>query len=97
MIYRICTDVEAASREEAVNKFNDHVQLELQDSPSVINLFEVEERPFEEEDELILLEAARVALSDAETFDMLANNLDLKDGELKRIQGRLVELLGNRE
>lgn len=46
-----------------------------------------------EADLLVYLEAARVALSDADTFDSLAESLDLSDAEMKRLAEQLTELM----
>lgn len=44
---------------------------------------------FTEEDETIILELARRALADADVFDEMANELDLTDGDLKKLQRKI--------
>jgi len=43
---------------------------------------------FSDEEQLILLEAARVALADGDTFDMIADNMDFGDEELSELRER---------
>jgi hypothetical protein len=45
--------------------------------------------PFGVGELITLLEAARVALADADTFDTIAESLDLSDDELKSLQEKL--------
>jgi hypothetical protein len=47
------------------------------------------QNPFSEEEQSILFEAAMVALSDAETFDNIAVDMDLSDEEMVRVRDRL--------
>jgi DNA-binding IscR family transcriptional regulator len=49
---------------------------------------------FTNEELTILLECARVALRDADSFDNIANDLDISDNELKKIQKKLVKYMG---
>lgn len=44
---------------------------------------------FTTEEQLIILEAARIALSDADIFDSLADQMDVADDVLKEIQEKL--------
>lgn len=46
---------------------------------------------------LTILEAARVALADAETFDKIAEDLCLEDGELQSLRDRLAAALDTDE
>ena len=45
--------------------------------------------PFDQGELITLLEAARVALADADTFDAIAESLDISDEELKSLQEKL--------
>ena len=49
---------------------------------------------FTEEELNTLLECARVALRDADSFDEIANDLDISDNELKKVQEKLVNYMG---
>ena len=40
-------------------------------------------------DLIIILEAARIALADADTFDQIAEELDIEDEELSRLRDSL--------
>jgi len=44
---------------------------------------------FSNEDCLTILEIARVALSDGEIYDYVADKLDLSDGEVKALQEKI--------
>ena len=44
---------------------------------------------FTKEENLIIMEAARVALADAESFDNIANELDLNDDFLANLSEKL--------
>jgi hypothetical protein len=44
---------------------------------------------FTAEEEVNILEVARVALSDADVFDFCADKLDLSDKELKKLQEKI--------
>ena len=46
-------------------------------------------------DLLVVMEAARIALADADIFDDIASQMDLSDKELKRIQEELQQALGH--
>lgn len=45
--------------------------------------------PFTDSERTTLLEAARIALADADVFDYLASEMDIADDELKSLQQRL--------
>ncbi len=45
--------------------------------------------PFEQIDLIAILEAARIALADADTFDHIAEELDIEDEELSRLRDSL--------
>ena len=47
------------------------------------------QNPFSEEDQIILFEAARVALADAETFDNIAVEMDLSDKQMTELRNHL--------
>lgn len=49
--------------------------------------------PFGPEEINILFEAARVALSDGETYDMLVDQLDLSDVSMKELQDKLERVM----
>lgn len=44
---------------------------------------------FTDEDQTIILEIARIALSDSETFDFIVEKLDLNDWKVKDLQGKI--------
>ena len=46
-------------------------------------------KDFTNEDEVVIYELARIALADAETYEAVADSLDLSDGYLKGLQARL--------
>lgn len=48
---------------------------------------------FTKEETLILLEAARIALSDAEVFDMIATGSDLRDRQIAEVRDKLVSAM----
>jgi len=47
------------------------------------------QNPFSEEEQGIILEAARIALNDAETFDNLAVEMDLSDEQMCQVRDHL--------
>jgi hypothetical protein len=46
---------------------------------------------FTGEETLTILEAARVAMTDADVFNMLADKMDIADDELARLREKLTE------
>jgi len=80
MIYRISFDVEAGSAREAFERIG----------PVAGNYgSRVEVNPLTEQEETIVLELARTSLSDGETYDYIAEELDLSDDCLKELQEKI--------
>ena len=52
---------------------------------------------FTTEETLILLEAARIALSDAEVFDQIADGTDMRDRQIAEVRDKLTALMGTTE
>ena len=52
------------------------------------------ETQFTEEQLLIIFEAARIALGDADIFDNLAEQMDISDDVMKKAHETLLEYLG---
>jgi len=50
---------------------------------------------FDESDLITLLEAARVGLADADTFDMIAEDMDVSDKTLVSLRERLHEFMNH--
>lgn len=50
--------------------------------------------PFTAEEMTILLEAARIGLAEAETFDGIAEQMDIADAELAGVREKLQGFLG---
>lgn len=48
-----------------------------------------------QEEQLIIMEAARIGLADAETFDWIADELDLDDNFLVKLREKLQNILNN--
>lgn len=48
---------------------------------------------FDPEEEIVIFEAARVALADAEMFDRLAEELDLTDDEMVELREKLQSVM----
>ena len=49
--------------------------------------------PLTDTEELIALEAARVALTDSRTYERVAYQMDISDAELARIRDKLTDFL----
>ena len=80
MNYRISFDVEAESARDAFKKLG----------PTGGNYgSRVEVNPLTEQEETIVLELAKVSLADGETYDYLAEELDLSDEYLKELQEKI--------
>ena len=47
------------------------------------------------EDRLVIYEAARIVLSDAEIFDEIADKMDMADSELLTVRDKLQEYMKN--
>jgi hypothetical protein len=45
--------------------------------------------PLKDDELLIVFEAARIALADADVFDGIAESMDLSDKELRRVREKL--------
>ena len=45
--------------------------------------------PFSDSELLVLLEAARVTLADADVFDQIAEDMDIADGPMRSLRDRL--------
>lgn len=54
---------------------------------------ETHKLPFSDYEVLVIFEAARVALSDADTLSNIAESMDLNDKELEDVRGSLGEYL----
>ena len=83
-IYRVFMDVRATDKSDAVNQV-------MESGLS----YRVQEDPFNDEEEGVVLELARMALADAEVYDRFAEELDLTDRELKSLQKK-IEKITNR-
>ena len=81
-IYRCFVDVEASNLDNARKGIN--ALTEGNGSQ-----FKVLEQPFTHEEEVTILETARVALSDADIYEAIADKLDLADDELKALQEKI--------
>ena len=77
-------DVRATDKSDAVNQV-------MESGLS----YRVQEDPFNDEEEGVVLELARMALADAEVYDRFAEELDLTDRELKSLQKK-IEKITNR-
>ena len=85
-IYRCFVDIKAKDKNDAVIQ----IANEIDSRGSDLNgLFRIQENPFTDEEEGTILETARVALSDAETYEYIADKLDLSDKELKTLQEKI--------
>lgn len=89
-MFRVFADVNATDKYNAVNKILNMIvpTKYIQDSSAL----RVQENPLDDEEEGIILELARVALSDAKTHEFLADKLDLSDKELKRLQKKIEDI-----
>jgi len=78
--YRVYIDVDAETKNKAVRKGLD-----------TINRLNVElcELNYTDSEMIIIKELARVALADAEIFDEMAEELDIKDDTLKALQEKI--------
>ena len=94
-IYRCFWDVKAESKDEAIEKLDEMVSVEMGSDSTVQNRFRFQEDPLNDEEEGMILELARMALADAVTFDEFADNMDLSDNELKSLQEK-IEKITNR-
>lgn len=81
-IYRCFWDVKAEDKDEAIEKLDEMVSVEIGSDSTVQNRFRFQEDPLNEEEEGMILELARMALADAVTFDEMADNMDISDNEL---------------
>jgi len=51
--------------------------------------------PFDAEELVVILEAARLGMADADNFEMLGENMDLSDRELCEIREKLQKFMDN--
>ena len=95
--FRVYRTVEAENAEDAIAKLNNLVIKAYKNeiTLSCPSLFTAKENPFTECEELTVMEAARVALTDAEVYDWLVDKLDLSDKELKILQEKMQIFLDN--
>lgn len=97
--FRIFKDVKAINEFGAIEKLDNEINKLFFQGILLVSdlsdLFDVQENPFTDEEEGTILEAARVALSDAEVYEYVADKLDLSDKELKALQKK-IESVTNR-
>lgn len=91
-MYRVFIDIEAKDKNNAIKE----VAMALEDN-TLSDLCRVQEDPFDDEEEGIILELARMSLADAEVYDEFAERLDLSDKELKRLQKKIEKITNNKE
>ena len=84
-IYRVFVDVKADNQEEALKTVEKMITI----NGGANGVLRIQEDPFNDEEEGIVYELAREALSDADVFDLFANKLDLSDKELKKLQEKI--------
>jgi len=87
--YRIYNDIEGESEDDVVAWADEVIGNTLRDEGTVDGIFKVKEQPFTEEEELSVMEIARVALIDADLFDLMANKLDLSDKEMQKLRDKI--------
>jgi hypothetical protein len=94
-IFRLYREIKAENKDEAMEKLNATVMEAIRNESTASNYFRCQENPLTNEELTIVLEAARVGLSDAESYEHIADKLDLSDKELKSLQGK-IESVTNR-
>lgn len=80
--YRFIRDVLADNEKEAIEKLDEEAVLGIK---NIQELFRVQENPFDDEEEGIILELAREALSDKQSYNYFGDKLDLSDKALKAL------------
>lgn len=91
-IYRCFWDVKAEDKDEAIEKLDEMVSIEIGSDSTVQNRFRFQEDPLNDEEEGMIRELARMALADAVTFDEMADKMDISDNELKSLQKKIEEI-----
>ena len=88
MKIRVYKDIEANDVEEAMEKM-DGILLE---DEAAVDVFNFQENPLDRDDEMAVLEIARVALADGEIFDHVAEELDMSDEEMQKLRDRIIKI-----
>jgi len=94
-IYRCFWDVKAESKDEAIEKLDEMVSMEMGSDSTVQNRFRFQEDPLNDDEEGLILELARMALADYEMFDKFSALWSVSDNDRKALQKK-IEKVTNR-
>lgn len=87
--YRIYRDISAENEDEVVAWMDECAGEAITEDGTLGDMFQIKENPFTGTEEEIIQEIARVALSDADIYEHVADKLDLADDVLKQLQEKL--------